>query len=206
MRFTELRKEINNNLNQGNSLSNYLKDYLSTSVQDKILALQDKFVDHLYSDLIHNSVSKNLKNYLGPSYLNANEYANTCVHTVFNSKDIYGYKLNGWTDAALKCFDNFLLVLIQEHLNETIKKRLDKGIERQKYWHLIEKGGNYYEIGIRFDIIYQKRNQFTHVEIINDSTGKRQQKRISQATINKMKDDILICFKEALIILENMIE
>jgi hypothetical protein len=206
MRYTEIRKEINSNLDQGNSLSRYLKDYLSTSVQDKIIALQDKYVEHLYSDLIDKSVSKNLKNYLGSYYSNANEYANTCVHTVFKSKDIYSFKLNGWTDAALKCFDNLLLVLIQEHLNETIKKRVDKGFERQKYWHLIEKGGVFYEIGIRFDIIYQKRNQFMHIEVVNDTNGKRKQKRLSQSTINNMKDDILTCFKEALIALENMIE
>ena len=206
MKFTEIRKEINSNLNQVNSLSSYLKDYLSSPVQDKINALQNKFVEHLLSDLINKPVTKNLKNFLGDHYINANEYANTGVLTVYTSRDIFGFKLNGWTDAALKCFDNFLLVLIQENLKETIKKRLDKGIERQKYWHLIEKGGEFYEIGIRFDIIYQKRNQFTHIEIINDTTRKRQQKRLSQTTINKMKEDILTCFKEALLALDNLIE
>jgi hypothetical protein len=206
MKFTELRQEIKSNLNEVNSLQDYMTVYLTTSVQDKIKALNDRFVEHLFSDLIEKSTTANMRDYLGNgSYNSANEYAKSCIHTVYRSKDIFGYKLNGWTDSALKCFDNFILVLIQEKLNETINPRSDKGVERQKYWHLINKGGEYYDIGMGLDVVYQLRNEFTHVEVINDETGKRHQRSLSQKNIRKMKEVILESFKKALSELENKI-
>jgi hypothetical protein len=206
MKFTELRQEISSNLNEVNSLQDYMTVYLTTSIQDKIKALNDCYVEHLFSDLIEKNTISNLRNYLGnSSYNHANEYAKSCIHTVYRSKDIFGFKLNGWTQNALHCFDNFLLVLIQEKLNETIKTRLDVGKERQKYHHLMNKKEDYYEIGMAFDVIYQLRNEFTHVEIINDETGKRYQRSLSQKTIKKMKELILENFKKALLELEKKI-
>lgn len=205
MRFTELREEISNNLNEINSLQDYVNVYLTTSIQDHINGLNDQFVEHLFSDLIDKDITSNINEFLGSCYRNSNEYAKTCIHTVFKSKDIFGFKLAGWTDSALKCFDNFILVLIQEKLNETIKKRSDVGVERQKYRHLIDKGEEYYEIGGGFDMVYQLRNEFTHVEIINDQTGKRYQKPLSQKTLKKMKTDILENFKKGLLELEKQI-
>jgi len=206
MKFTELRQELNNNLNEINSLQDYMTTYFANSIQDKINALNDKYVEHIFSDLIERNSSSNIRDYLGSSsYNNANEYAKTCVHTVFRSKDIFGFKLAGWTDSALKCFDNFLLVLIQDKLNETIKNRSDKGVERQKYWHLIDKGADYYDIGMGLDVVYQLRNEFTHVEVVNDATGKRHQRSISQKNIKKMKVVILESFKKALTELEKKI-
>jgi hypothetical protein len=206
MKFTELRQELNNNLNEINSLQDFMAAYFANSIQDKINALNDKYVEHLFSDLIERNSSSNIRDYLGSSsYNNANEYAKTCVHTVFRSKDIFGFKLAAWTDSALKCFDNFLLVLIQDKLNETIKSRSDKGLERQKYWHLIDKGGDYYNIGMCLDVVYQKRNEFTHVEVVNDATGKRHQRSINQKNIKIMKTLILESFKKALMELEKKI-
>lgn len=206
MKFTELRQELNNNLNEINSLQDYMTAYFANSIQDKIKALNEKYVEHLFSDLIERNSSSNIRDYLGSSsYNNANEYAKTCVHSFFRSKDIFGLKLAGWTDSALKCFDNFLLVLIQDKLNETIKIKSDKGLERQKYWHLIDKGAGFYDIGMGLDVVYQLRNEFTHVEVINDTTGKRHQKPISQKNIKKMKAVILESFKKALIELEKKI-
>jgi hypothetical protein len=206
MKFTELRQEINNNLSEINSLQDYMTVYLTTSIQDKIKALNDCYVEHLFSDLIDRSTTANIKDYLGNgSYNKANEYAKSCIHTVYRSKDIFGFKLNGWTDSALKCFDNFILVLIQEKRNETIKVRLDVGKERQKYYHLIDKGGDYYEIGMGLDVVYQKRNEFTHIEVIDDKTGKRHQRPLSQKNIKLMKEIILESFKKALLELEKKI-
>ena len=206
MKFTELRQEINSNLNEVNSLQDYMTVYLTTSIQDKIKGLNDCYVEHLFSDLIDRSTTANIMDYLGNgSYNKANEYAKSCIHTVYRSKDIFGFKLNGWTDSALKCFDNFILVLIQEKLNETIKPGGDKGVERQKYWHLINKGGEYYDIGMGLDVVYQLRNEFTHVEVINDQTGKRYQRSLSQKNIKKMKEVILESFKKALLELEKKI-
>jgi hypothetical protein len=204
MRFTELRKEISANINEVNSTNDYIKKYLSTPLQDRIAQLNEKFVDYLYVDLAGKEIEKDIKSFLGGVYFTANEYAKACITTAFRSKDIYGLKVPAWTDSALKCFDNFILVLIQEKLRETIKKTGDKGIERQKYHHLIEKGGDYYIVGMGLDVIYQQRNEFTHIEIIDDKSGHRKQLKPSNKTINKRKQIILENFEKALLALDKV--
>ena len=200
MTFSELRKELNNDLQQVNSNQDYLTKYLTTTFRSKIEELNEKFTEHLFSDLTHSGIKFNIQEYLGSSYLAANEFAQECVSTVFKSKDIYGFKITGWTDNALKCFDNFILVLIQDILKEEIKKKSNLGIERQKYAHLIEKGSQtpYYKIGMGLDIIYKCRNEFNHIEYIDDATGKRRQKPLSKKNINLRKEHILNGFKLAL--------
>lgn len=205
MKFTELRQEINNGLKEENRLNDYLSSYFSNSTQDKIKLLSNKFVEHLFSDIIENNTKGSFNAFLGSNYDNANEYAKTCVLTSYKSREVYGYKLNGWTDSALKCFDNFLLVLIQEKLNETILRRRDVGTERQKYWHLIDKGGEFYDIGMGLDVVYQSRNIFTHVELVNDKTGKRHQKKLTQADLKHLRTLIIDNFKKALLELEKKI-
>lgn len=203
MKFTELRQEISTSISEVNCLQDYMNVYLTTSIQDKIKALNERYVEHLFSDLIERNTDVNIKEFLGnSSYNSANEYAKSCIHTVYRSRDVFGFKLNGWTDSALKCFDNFILILIQEKMNEKIKVLNDKGVERQKYWHLINKGGDYYNIGMGLDVVYLQRNEFTHVEVINDLTGKRHQRSMSQKQIKKLKEIILDNFKMALLELE----
>lgn len=205
MRFTELREEINNSLEEVNSLQDYISVYLTTPIKNRIDELEDKFVEHLFEDLIQKKLEINISTYVGGSYRAANEFAKDCVVTAFWAQDLYGYKIKSWTDSALKCFDNLLLVLIQERLNETIAKRLDVGQERQKYRHLMEKGGDYNEIGAGFDAIYQQRSSFYHIELIDDN-GKRVQKPLSKKNIRKAKELILSLFKKSLLALEKIIK
>jgi hypothetical protein len=206
MSFTGLRQEMNNNLKEITSLQDYMTVYLSTSIHDKINSLNDKFVEHLFADLIERNTSASIIDFLGNSnYYNANEYARNCINTAFRSKDIYGLKVDSWCESALKCFDNFILVLIQEKLNESVKNKFQFGLERQKYNHLIEKGEDYYIIGIGFDIIYQLRNEFKHVEYFDQETGKIIQRPISQKKIKKMKSIILENFKNSLSAIEKKI-
>jgi hypothetical protein len=54
-------------------------------------------------------------------------------------------------------------------------------------------------------VVYQKRNEFTLIEVINDITGKRHQRSLSQKNIKKMKEVILENFKNALLELEKKI-
>ncbi len=205
MSFTELRHELNTSLEAVNSTQDYVMVYLTTSVQDQLKALEEHYVEHLYGDLIRRNPTENIQEFLTGSYKSANEFAKTCIHTVFRSRDLYGFRLAGWTDSALKCFDNFLLILIQEKLDETIINRKDKGLERQKYWHLIDKGGDYYSIGTGFDVVYQTRNDFTHIEIIDDKTGRRRQRPLSNKRINEMKILIFQNLEKALVSLEKFI-
>ena len=205
MRFTELRQDLNNSLKEEQVLNEFLSDYFSTSTQDKVKQLNNKFIEHLFCDITENYTNHSFDKFLGSSYSTASEYAKTCIITSYKCRSVYGYKLNGWTESALKCFDNFLLVLIQEKLNETILKRRDVGIERQKYWHLIEKGGNYYEIGMGLEVVYQSRNSFTHIELINDKTGIRRQKKLSQKDLKELSNRIFDHFKKALLALEKQI-
>jgi hypothetical protein len=201
MKFTELRQEIDENLSEINSFADYQRVYFSSGIQAQINGLGGKYVEHLFNDLIEHQSTLDIKKYLGgSSYNNANEYAKSCVHTVIRSRDIYGHKLAGWTDAALKCFDNLLLVFIQEKLNEIIEDRgkFGKGGERNKYWHLIEKGEPMYHIGIGFDTVYQVRNEFTHVEVVDSADGKRYQRQISSKQLKRMKAIILESISMAL--------
>jgi hypothetical protein len=206
MRFTELRQDINNCLKEEKLLNDFISDYFSNSTQDKIKQLSNKFVEHLFSDITETPSVQSFDKYLGQSYVNANEYAKTCILTSYKCRSVYGYKLNGWTDSALKCFDNFLLVLIQDKLNETILRRRDVGTERQKYWHLIDKGCEYYDIGMGLDVVYQSRNVFTHVELVNDKTGKRHQKKLSQRDLKELAVLIFENFKKALLQLEKQMK
>lgn len=205
MKWSELRNEMNATLNEVNSSNDYIKNYLSAPVQDRISQLNEKFVAYLYGDLIEKEMDKDIESFLGKGYFNANEYAKACITTAFRCKDVYGLKIIGWTDSALKCFDNFLLALIQEKLKETIISTSDKGVERQKYQHLIKKGGDYYDIGIGLDVIYQQRNEFTHVEVIDSSNGMRKQVPVSNRNFKIKKAIILENFKKSLLALEKLI-
>lgn len=205
MKFTDLRRELEGNIEEVKSSHDYIKKYLTTTFQDRLISLNEEYVEHLYSDLIEEKITKDIQKYLGGSYRNANEFAKACVTTVFKSRDIYGHRVTGWVDSALKCFDNFLLILIQDSLKETIKTKYGIGIERQKYHHLMEKGGNYFQIGVKFDSIYQIRNEFNHIETVDDITGKRQMIPMSNKKINRRKEVMLQHFKEALGSLEKEI-
>jgi hypothetical protein len=85
-----------------------------------------------------------------------------------------------------------------KHLKEEIK---GTGKERDKYHHLIEKGGSDLLIGQSFDTIYQQRNAFTHVEF-KDENGERKQRPLSQKRMRGMKNIILEQFSIALHALE----
>lgn len=206
MSWSKAKKEIDDLLNDVHSNDDFIKKYLSTPLQDRIGQLHEKFAAHLFGDLMEQETHKDIETFLGKSYFNANEYAKACITTAFRSKDVYGVKVQGWTDSALKCFDNFVLALIQDKLNETIKGTSgDKGWERQKYNHLIVKGGNLYDIGMGFDVVYQQRNELTHVEVVDATTGYRKQVRVSNKKIQQLKSIILENFKKALIALEKEI-
>lgn len=208
MKFTDLRRELEENLDivEVKSSNDFINKYLTTTYQDRFKSLKEKYVEYLYSDLMEIELTKDIQKFLSGSYRNANEFAKTCVTTVFKSKDIYGHKVTGWVDSALKCFDNFLLILIQDHLEEEINTNIRVGFERQKYQHLMEKGGDYFKIGVNFDSIYQIRNKFNHVETVDDKTGRRRVVPMSNKKINKNKELMLQHFKEALIILEGQLD
>ncbi|MDB4656030.1 hypothetical protein OAE48_04195 [Flavobacteriales bacterium] len=202
MKFTELRQSIESD--QVNSVQDYYKAYLSKDVRDSLESLEGRFVYHLYSDIISREIDKDLEGYLGGNYRNTDSYAKDCVQMALQCSHLYGMRVKSWTDSALKCFDGFILCLIQDVLNERIKSNVKVGVEREKYHHLIEKGGAYARIGLGFDTVYQQRNEFTHVEVVEED-GKRRQKPMSQKRMRKMKEIILENFKSALTELEQKI-
>jgi hypothetical protein len=204
MRYSDLRKEINEGMNEVHSMQDYCSVYLNADMASRLDKLTDKYVYHLFEDLSKMEINKDLESFLGGKYRNIDEYAKDCVQMVYTSEHLFGLKVKNWTDSPLKCFDGFLLVLIQEILKEKIKKRLDVGVERQKYWHLIEKGGQYYDIGFEMDMVYGERNKFTHVEII-EIDGIRRQLPLSKKKMKKSKKIILESFKKALVALEKQI-
>ena len=204
MKYSELRDEFNKDINEVCSVQDFYRAYLSRDIQSKLSSLKDKYVYHLFNDLSGLDNDKDFETFLGRLYRPANEFAKDCVETVLYAKHLHGLRIKGWSDSALKCFDSFLLTLIQDVLNEKIERRYGYGTEREKYMHLMDKGGNYYEIGIGFDTVYEQRNTLTHVEIIEDN-GRRRQKPLSNKKKNKLKALILKNFERGLVALEKEI-
>jgi hypothetical protein len=203
MKYSDLRESLQPTASV-TSLDEYYVSYFSKPLQDAITAIDGKYVYHLYSDLSGIEIGKDLEAFLGGSYRNADAYAKDCVQVALNAEHLYGMRIKGWTDSALKCFDGFLLVLIQDILKEKIVSRRDVGLERHKYHHLIDKGGEYAVIGVGFDTVYQQRNELTHVEIVEDN-GNRRQRPMSRKRMNRYKAIIMESFQRALSELEKKI-
>jgi hypothetical protein len=87
--------------------------------------------------------------------------------------------------------------LINDYLNEKIRKSGRELKERDVYTHLIEKGEHYYEIGIAFQTIYQTRNDFTHIQY-ETKDGYRQLKRWSRSKYDFARDLIFVQFEKGL--------
>lgn len=194
MSFTSLRTQINSAV-KPDSTHDYIYSYFNSEHQSKLTILDDKYIYHLYSDLIGTDIRTDFKPFLKEFYKTADEYAKDCVLTAFLTTHIHGMKIKNWTDSALKCFDCLLIRLISDVLKEQLN---DKNIkERDVYDHLIKKGGNLYTIGMAFDIIYKERNKFTHVQIV-DSDGVRRPQSYSNKKYKIAKDLILNQFNRGL--------
>ena len=197
MSFSKLREQITTDLDRIDSIQDYQRNYLSADVIQSIEQLNKKFVEHLLYDLTNSKKGVEVRKYLSNNYRDANDYALECIEPAFYKTNIYGARIKTWTNSALKCFDIFLIKLINEHKREKIKKsgRLFK--ERDVYNHLIENKGNQYEIGIAFQTIYQQRSSFTHVQF-ETKDGVRSTKRWSNSKYNFARDLILEQFEKGL--------
>tara|TARA_B100000683_G_C12509672_1_gene560224 strand:+ start:2584 stop:3210 length:627 start_codon:yes stop_codon:yes gene_type:complete len=194
MKYTDLRKDIKSKLSEEFTLKEFYDNYLNHEIAEGYRNLSDKFLEALYEDLNGKELDFDVQKFLSGQYRNSNEYAKDCVHMAYPSHKMYGLRVKGWTDSALKAFDSFLLIYIQDYLKEEIK---GPGKERDKYHHLIEKGGSDLLIGQSFDTIYLQRNAFTHVEF-KDENGVRKQRPLSKKRIRGMKNIILEQFSIAL--------
>ena len=202
MSFSKLRDELKSKpLEEVTCLQDFHTAYFSDSFKGALNDLNDKYINHLFNDLSGLSSNANFEGFLNGSYMQTNEFAKNCIQLAYHSKSLYGLRIKGWTDSALKCFDNFILILIQEVLKEKIKSTSNLGTEREKYKHLIDKGGELHDIGIGLEVVYQQRDMFSHIEIINVD-GTRIQKPLSKKKINALKEIILDSFKKSLLALE----
>jgi hypothetical protein len=183
----------------GAPTAEYQIQYMAKEVRDILNDLNNKFLEYLTDDLAGDSFNSELKDWLTQSYYpSSNEYAKECLEHCLNVKHLYGRKLKPWTDAALKCYDNFLLKHIQVDRGETIKKVTKQLKERDVYSHLVELGGTLQDIGQAFHNIYETRNGFHHVQVVDDASGNRIPKRTTNSTYNQKRDSIIGWFKEAL--------
>lgn len=78
--------------------------------------------------------------------------------------------------------------------------------ERDVYNHLVKLGGTLQVIGQAFNNIYQTRNDFHHIQILDDTSGNRIPKRMTNSAINQKRDLIVGWLKEALGNLKEIIE
>ena len=199
MKFTELRNTMQSF--SGASTPEYQLAYISSEVKDLLNDLNYQFVEYLTKDIIETELQLNLQQWLGsPYYQSSNENAKDCLEQCPTVKHIWGRKIKGWTDSALKCFDNFLLKYIQIEKGETISKSHHGLKETDVYHHLINKGGREQEIGQKFKNIYQFRSAFQHIQT-EEKDGVRVPKRISNAKCNQVRDIVIFNLKTALIAL-----
>lgn len=196
MRFSEVRNQLNEKIVEVHTTQDYHKLYLNHDIHSEFEKLGNVFVNHLYQDLINTKIEKDLKIFLDNFYLISNEYAKDCVSQALLKDHIYGMKIKNWTDSALKCFDCFLMKLVNDILDEKFKST-NQLKERDIYQHLISKQGNYYKIGMAFNTIYDQRNMFAHVQI-EEIDGVRRPKPISKKNYKKSKKLIIEQFEKAL--------
>ena len=205
MSFTSTRTKMNSF--SGAPTAEYQLQYMAKEVRDVLNDLNNKFLEYLTNDLVGDSFNAEIKDWLTQSYYpSSNEYAKECLENCLTVKHLYGRKLKPWTDAALKCYDNFLLKHIQVDRGETIKKTTKQLKERDVYSHLVELGGALQDIGQAFHNIYETRNGFHHVQVVDDASGNRIPKRMTNSTYNHKRDLIIGWFKEALGNLKGIIE
>ena len=199
MSFSKLREQITSDLERIDSIQDYKRKYLSEAVIQSIDQLNKKFVEHLLKDLSSMEENVNVRSYLSgkDKYREVNDYALECVEYAFFKSNIHGARIKTWTNSALKCFDIFLIKLINDYQKEKIKKSGRQLKERDVYNHLMQNKGNQYEIGIAFQTIYQHRSSFTHVQF-ETKDGVRSTKRWSNSKYNITRDLILAQFEKGL--------
>lgn len=199
MSFSKLREQITSDLERIDSIQDYKRKYLSEAVIQSIDQLNKKFVEHLLRDLSSKEENVNVRSYLSDKgkYCEVNDYALECVEYAFFKSNIHGARIKTWTNSALKCFDIFLIKLINDYQKEKIKKSSRQLKERDVYNHLMQNKGNQYEIGIAFQTIYQQRSSFTHVQF-ETKDGVRSTKRWSNSKYNITRDLILAQFEKGL--------
>lgn len=204
MKFTELRNTMQSF--SGASTPDYQLAYITAEVKDLINGLNNQFVEHLTKDIVETELQLNLQQWLGPPYYqSSNENAKDCLEYCPTVKHMWGRKIKGWTDSALKCFDNFLLKYIQIDKGETISRSPIGIKETDVYHHLINKGGIEQEIGQNFKNIYQLRSAFQHIQT-EEKDGIRIPRRISNSKCNQSRDLIIQWFRLSVLSLFTLIE
>jgi hypothetical protein len=207
MSFSKLRAQISLDLDNIQSVQDYKRIYLSSEVIRSIDQLNKKFIEHLFQDLSNKDLEVNIRNYLSDreKYDLANDLALECIEPAFYKTNIHGSRIKDWTSSALKSFDIFLIKLINDYLNEKIKKNGPNLKERDVYAHLINKGDHYYELGIAFQTIYQTRNDFTHIQY-ETKDGYRHLRKWSRSKYDNARDLIVEQFEKALKVLDKEIK
>ncbi len=196
MRFTETRSAMQTF--SGAPTAEYQMQYIATEVKDLLANLNNRFVEYLTKDITNSNEDFDFRIWLTNTfYSSSNDNAKECLEHCLTVKHIYGRKIKPWTDSALKCYDNFLLKYIQEDRKETIKKLGRDLKERDVYKHLIDLGGELQEIGQALDNIYLTRNEFQHIQII-DQNGNRIPRNLTNSKCNQKRDLIVGWFGYAL--------
>lgn len=204
MKYTELRNT--RQFFSGASTPDYQLAYITAEVKDLLNGLNNQFVAYLTKDIIETELQLNLHQWLGsPYYQSSNENAKDCLEQFPTVKHVWGRIIKGWTDSALKCYDNFLLKYVQIDKGESIPKTHAGLKETDVYKLLISRGGLEQEIGQNFSFIYQIRSSFHHAQI-EDQNETRIPNRISNSKHNQLRDLILSWLKSSIILMLELVK
>ena len=85
MSFSQLRAQISSELDTIQSIQDYKRVYLSSDVIRSIEQLNEKFVEHLFQDLINKDLEINIRSYLNEreKYQLANDFAFSALNQLF---------------------------------------------------------------------------------------------------------------------------
>ena len=200
MSFTSQRQKILDANNQASiqTLKEFEKKGIESFATFDIEQYREGALIFLYEDIIQEKTDYDFRIALGKSnYYTSNNFAFDCLDISLFSRNIYCRRLPQWTKSALHCFDVLLIHYLSNILNETIPSATGKSKETDVYIYLISKGGDYADIGTKFQAIYQYRSSFEHIQF-TDENGKRQVRPMTSKKLNAAKTLILQFFKEAL--------
>ncbi|CAN5456582.1 hypothetical protein BH11BAC3_BH11BAC3_07510 [soil metagenome] len=196
MKFSELK---NSSKSEAEKLpmSEYLRSYLREDRLKKIDEIRDRYVYHLFKDLAKTEAPFNFNTFLNTYYADSNNHAGDCIRKSLYVKDLLPRDIKYWTEGALKCFDYFLLIYVQDVRKETIPNFATRPKETDVYNHLISKGGTEQKIGEAFKYIYQYRSSFYHIQHVA-SAGRREIVKTSNKKYKQTMDVIINFFNQAL--------
>lgn len=208
MKYSELKSSLEELIDIQLNTSVFEDEHIPENLIDSFIRninkdLEKEALENLFFDIIKSEIDYYFRNVIGDDYyIISNNFAFLCLKKARRCRALWDYReVPDWTQNALKCFDNLLLFYSNNYFKDSIQKNNPHydNSERDVYNHFVRKGGDYKIIGDSFNIIYRRRNRFTHIQ--KNVDGKRVSVEINNKNKKKIYNQIINEFQKALTIL-----